>query len=59
MWSGVAGTGTRRGGDTSYINEAWLQPTKGRDVGETVIRRLLHAHNPAVINVLKRADAQG
>ena len=29
--------------DTSYINAAWVLPTKGRDitaVGETVIRRL-------------------
>jgi len=47
--------------DTSYINAAWLLPTKGRDitaVGDTVIRRLLDARDPAVINMLKRADAE-
>ena len=59
MWSGSQVRAREGEGDSSYINKAWLQPTKGRDVGETVIRRLLDAHNPAVINVLKRADAQG
>jgi len=67
MGSGSASTGTRRarGGERvgSYINAAWLAANqRGRDltaVGETVIRRLLDTRNPAVINMLKRADAEG
>ena len=62
VWSRTR-TDTRRvRGISSYINAAWLLPTEGRDitaVGVTVIRRLFDTHNPAVINMLKRADAQG
>ena len=49
--------------DSSYINAAWVPPTKGRGcngrMGDGDKTTFAHAHKPAVINLLKRADAQG